>query len=101
MKGAVFPLKKAGCSSKVPKPSLLSARLSAFAVRLGHGPRLDAALGAVVLAMKKLRDRLAHSLTLTFYGCLEKLLLYGLREVAPRMRDALAQGAVNALLRLA
>jgi hypothetical protein len=55
----------------------------------------------VVLAMKKLRDRLAHSLTLTFYGCLEKLLLYGLREVAPRMRDALAQGAVNALLRLA
>jgi hypothetical protein len=76
-------------------------RLSTFAVRLGHGPRLQAALGAVVLAMEKLRDRLAHSLSLAFHGCLEKPLLYRLREVTPRMRDTMAQGAVNAVLRLA
>jgi hypothetical protein len=76
-------------------------RLSAFAVRLGDGPRLKAALGAVVLAMEKLCDRLTHSLALTFHGCLEKLLLYRLREIAPRVGDALAKSAVNALPRLA
>lgn len=54
----------------------------------------------MVLAVEKLRDRFAHPLTLGLYGCLEKLLLNGLRQVAPRPRDAVSQRAVNALLRL-
>ena len=44
--------------------------------------------------MEKLCDRLTHSLALTFHGCLEKLLLYRLREIAPRVGDALAKNAV-------
>jgi hypothetical protein len=89
-------LKKVARAPKVPKASGL--RLSAFAVRLGYRPRLHSALGAVVLAVEKLRDRFAHPLTLRLHGCLEKLLLNGLRQVAPRARDAVSQRAINALL---